>query len=193
MAVDAAAPAAEWGTLLRGDEAVRASSSVSKEFSVKHAVDGSADTCWTSAGCRAGSGVLPQPHHVSVKFKRRVEVHAVALQFQAGFVARECLVQVSEDGKDWRDVSPDPLRPRDSHDVQLLPLAAPVHTPRLRVVFSGFSDMFGRITLYAFDVQGVECSDGVDGGDGGGELAAAAAAADGGGGGGGAGGAAEAP
>jgi len=93
-----------------------------------------------------------------VEFKRRVVVHEICLQFQAGFSAEMCRVMLKKPADDgasgeWEDCE-ETLEPDDSLELQTFPLELPVDCVGLRLIFEDFCDFYGRITLYQMQAWG---------------------------------------
>jgi hypothetical protein len=116
-------------------------------------VEGS--SCWNSDASEEEKLFL-------VDFGRAVEIHELRLEFQAGFAAEVCGVQLlvrrrgpqgDNDDEEWTGV--DELEPKDTHELQSFILKCSVGTA-LKLIFDEFKDFYGRVTLYRIEVWGRE-------------------------------------
>lgn len=91
------------------------------------------------------------PQHISVLFDEPTTITAFGIQFQGGFVGKDCLV-VLEDST-GKKLQSEPFYPDDINAKQTFTLTKPVgNAVKLRVNFKGSTDFFGRIIVYNFEV-----------------------------------------
>ncbi|KAL5633269.1 hypothetical protein ACGC1H_003685 [Rhizoctonia solani] len=136
---------------------IKVSSTLDRSIGKKNLIDGSPETCWTSA---AG---LPQ--FVELIFSDVVTPKQLALTFQGGFVGTRCTVygilphdgEEPENGSKWQmivQIYPEDINRRQTF--RLTPSTDQIDlskgVSRLKVVFEESSDFFGRITLYNFEL-----------------------------------------
>ncbi|XP_052228234.1 nuclear receptor 2C2-associated protein-like isoform X2 [Dreissena polymorpha] len=118
-----------------------------KQFGKKHLVDELEETCWNSD---QGS-----PQWISVELESPTEVCEIDMQFQGGFVGRDCSLEGRlEPGTDW--VKLQDFYPQDKNGVQTFQLEAvrqKLHA--LKIVFNTSTDFFGRITIYKLCLRGL--------------------------------------
>lgn len=117
--------------------------------------------CWNSEGDDGGR------HWFRLDFQRSVRPTAVAVQFQAGFVAGrgrvECYHGSDGDGDDGRWVSAiddedDEVEWEDAHHMQTVALKHDRLPPctSLRLILEDGTDFYGRVILYQVRVWGRE-------------------------------------
>ncbi|KAH7335330.1 hypothetical protein B0J17DRAFT_669658 [Rhizoctonia solani] len=144
-------------SLIDSSTTIKVSSTLDKSVGKKNLIDGSPETCWTSA---AG---LPQS--VELVFPDAVAPKQLALTFQGGFVGTRCTVygilphedEHAEDRSKWKpivQIYPEDINRRQTFD--LTPSTNQIDLSkgilRLKVVFEESSDFFGRITLYNLEL-----------------------------------------
>ncbi|QRW17061.1 hypothetical protein RhiXN_05063 [Rhizoctonia solani] len=145
--------------LIDSSTTIKVSSTLDKSVGKKNLIDGSPETCWTSA---AG---LPQS--IELGFSDPVTPTQLALTFQGGFVGTRCAVygilhQDSQDASDalskWQPIAQ--IYPEDINRRQTFRLTPGTNqidlsqgVLRLRIVFEESSDFFGRITLYNLELS----------------------------------------
>ncbi|CAE6525961.1 hypothetical protein RSOLAG22IIIB_02800 [Rhizoctonia solani] len=144
-------------SLIDSSTTIKVSSTLDKSVGKKNLIDGSPETCWTSA---AG---LPQS--VELSFSDAVTPKQLALTFQGGFVGTRCTVygivshegEGGENGSKWKTIAqiyPEDINRRQTFD--LAPSANQIDLSkgvlRLKVIFEESSDFFGRITLYNLEL-----------------------------------------
>ncbi|CAB9504435.1 receptor 2C2-associated protein [Seminavis robusta] len=117
-------------------------------------------SCWYSDGNSSND----DPQWYLIQFGRPIQPTQLKLQFQAGFAAETCHIQIQQqssspttkDWESWQEVEPD-----DVHDVQSFPLtkedAKESTTKAIKLVFGDFTDFYGRIMIYRIEIWGVEC------------------------------------
>jgi len=110
-----------------------------KQFGKKFLFDGRNETCWNSD---QGS-----PQWVSLEFEQPVTVSSFALQFQGGFVGKECEVEVEGSTKVMD------FYPEDSNKIQTFYLKERMNNlKKIRIAFNSSTDFYGRITLYKLEL-----------------------------------------
>ncbi|CEL61868.1 Nuclear receptor 2C2-associated protein OS=Danio rerio GN=nr2c2ap PE=2 SV=1 [Rhizoctonia solani AG-1 IB] len=144
-------------SLIDSSTTIKVSSTLDKSVGKKNLIDGSPETCWTSA---AG---LPQT--IELVFSDPVTPTQLALTFQGGFVGTRCTVygilrqdiEDADDGSKWQSITQ--IYPEDINRRQTFGLAPGTSqidlskgVLRLRIVFEESSDFFGRITLYNLEL-----------------------------------------
>ncbi|CAE6482186.1 unnamed protein product [Rhizoctonia solani] len=144
-------------SLIDSSTTIKVSSTLDKSVGKKNLIDGSPETCWTSA---AG---LPQS--VELAFSDAVTPARLALTFQGGFVGTRCTVygitscsgEDAEEGSKWQAIAqiyPEDINRRQTFDLppstNQIDLSKGVL--RLKIVFEESSDFFGRITLYNLEL-----------------------------------------
>ena len=107
-----------------------------KSYGKQYLIDGSDETCWNS-----DSGDI---QWIDLKFSDSVSVAFIQLLFQGGFVGKEVIVFC-----DGAEVAR--IYPTDTNNVQQFELDGRV-TSRLKLLFNGSTDMFGRIVVYNVDI-----------------------------------------
>ncbi|ETI51974.1 hypothetical protein F441_04780 [Phytophthora nicotianae CJ01A1] len=105
-------------------------------------------SCWNSA---QGS-----PQQVQVLFNRVVNISALCIMFQGGFVGQDVQVHVKEAGGSvqWEEVDVD-VDPEDSNDLQEFPCKLQ-QVEAIALTFQRSTDFFGRVVIYRLQVQGIE-------------------------------------
>ncbi|CAE6402355.1 unnamed protein product [Rhizoctonia solani] len=144
-------------SLIDSSTTIKVSSTLDRSVGKKNLIDGSPETCWTSA---AG---LPQS--VELIFSDAVVPKQLALTFQGGFVGTRCTVygilphdsEGPENGSQWQKIVQ--IYPEDINRRQTFGLTPSTDqidlskgVLRLKVVFEESSDFFGRITVYNFEL-----------------------------------------
>jgi hypothetical protein len=129
----------------------RASSTLqknSKLYGPSNALDiANESSCWNSEGIEGAT------HHFELDFRRFVRPQEIRIQFQAGFIAETCSVQLFVDSS-FQAVAN--LEFEDVHAIQTeaLPPDAICETTKLRLAFDNFTDFYGRIIIYRVEVWG---------------------------------------
>lgn len=112
-------------------------------------------SCWNSDACQD-----EDQQFLHLEFGRPVQVASLKIEFQAGFIAEICHVQLKQASGDWIDV--EELEPVDNHDFQEFALNAngdnknDLTGTALKLVFEEFTDFYGRVTIYRLEVWGKE-------------------------------------
>jgi len=109
-----------------------------KQFGKKFLFDGRPETCWNSD---QGS-----PQWVALEFEQITPVSAICLQFQGGFVGKECFIETEGTNKILD------FFPEDSNKMQNFYLKEITSVKKIRIAFNSSSDFYGRITLYKLDI-----------------------------------------
>lgn len=150
---------------------VRASSVLQRNVKIygpMHALqtkDGS--TCWNSDSCHNDA----KQQSLVIDFQRPVLVNELRFQFQAGFTAETCHVQLLQTtavddshNHQWVDCWQD-LELEDSLELQTFVLTRTIRNgpqvevcvgSALKLTFEDFTDFYGRITVYRIEVWGKE-------------------------------------
>ncbi|RMX40769.1 hypothetical protein pdam_00021853, partial [Pocillopora damicornis] len=116
----------------------------SNQYGKKYMFDKNEDTCWNSD---QGS-----PQFVILEFPEEVCVKEVQIQFQGGFVGKECCL---EGGTLSSSLTPFfEFYPDDFNTLQTFPVTISRRMKVLKILFSSSTDLFGRITIYKLDVLG---------------------------------------
>ncbi|KAL4227992.1 Nuclear receptor 2C2-associated protein [Mactra antiquata] len=115
-----------------------------KQFGKKHLVDNDDDTCWNSD---QGS-----PQWISVDFENSLILDEFHIQFQGGFVGRDCWVEMkrSKDGE-WEKMFD--FYPKDINSLQIFKAennSEPISS--MKIIFNNSTDFFGRITIYRLEI-----------------------------------------
>lgn len=109
-----------------------------KQFGKHYMLDEQEDTCWNSD---QGS-----PQWIYLKFPKPLVVREIRLQFQGGFVGKECYIEIEEEKY--------PFYPEDNNAFQIFKFNQNNLTDTLKIIFNSSTDFFGRITVYKLDVIG---------------------------------------
>ena len=133
-----------------------------KMYGPSHALDSRSSACWNSEGLTSSSATTPH-HWFRLDFGRVVHLHAVAVQFQAGFVAQTGRIEAlmkdgSEESSPW-EILEDAAEWKDVHELQRLDLpatAVDLGVVALRLVLEDCTDFYGRVILYQVQVWGQE-------------------------------------
>lgn len=81
-----------------------------------------------------------------VEFETEVEVGSLEIQFQGGFVGKDCHI---EGGQDFRSLkSMAPFYPEDINSSQKFQLAEKIKAKTFKLLFERSTDFFGRIIIY---------------------------------------------
>lgn len=116
----------------------------SSQYGKKFMFDKNEDTCWNSD---QGS-----PQFVILEFSKDSQVKEIQIQFQGGFVGKECTV---EGGPSASCLTPFyEFYPDDSNTLQIFPISSSKRIKVLKIEFTSSTDLFGRIIVYKLDVLG---------------------------------------
>lgn len=114
-----------------------------QQYGKSYMFDSNDETCWCS-----DQGT---PQWVAVAFPSAVEVDCIQIQFQGGFVGKDCQIIVTKND-DMKDVTD--IYPEDVNTLQTFKLNSGKQCKKLTVNFSTSTDFFGRIIIYKFDILG---------------------------------------
>ncbi|XP_077989582.1 nuclear receptor 2C2-associated protein-like [Glandiceps talaboti] len=114
-----------------------------KQFGKKYMFDGCEETCWNSD---QGS-----PQWVLLNFPNPVKIEELQIQFQGGFVGKECCIDGFH-GDEFTRITE--FYPEDVNSLQRFPISSSAMVTKLKIVFNDSTDFFGRITIYKLDVIG---------------------------------------
>lgn len=90
------------------------------------------------------------PQWISLHLHKEETINTFHIQFQGGFVGRECHLEAgSEDGS--LEIV-EHFYPEDVNSLQMFKLKEPVSAKHLRFVFNGSTDFFGRIIIYKLEI-----------------------------------------
>ncbi|XP_070541754.1 nuclear receptor 2C2-associated protein-like [Ptychodera flava] len=116
-----------------------------KQFGKKYMFDGNEETCWNSD---QGS-----PQWVVLEFPYKVRIQELQIQFQGGFVGKECWIEGCCDSEDFTKIAD--FYPEDENSLQSFPVTADGIT-KMKIIFNNSTDFYGRITIYKLDVIGLQ-------------------------------------
>ena len=127
-----------------------------KQFGKKYLFDGQNETCWNSDQVNNNRVICSKfnslwfkgsPQWVSLEFEQQVSVSAFSLQFQGGFVGKECEVETEGSNRILE------FFPEDSNKFQTFHLKERVdRLKKIRFAFNSSSDFYGRITIYKLEL-----------------------------------------
>ncbi|KAL7746775.1 hypothetical protein RI367_007821 [Sorochytrium milnesiophthora] len=145
-----AAPPATTSLLTGPNVKLKVSSVLNKDtksYGKQHLIDGSTETCWNSDNA--------EQQFIVVDFGAQVQVSAVSMTFQGGFVSSECELQhwTGNDFALLQTIYPDDINAEQRFE--LTPQAGHTTLQRLRILFTRSTDFYGRITMYKLDILGV--------------------------------------
>ncbi|ELT96047.1 hypothetical protein CAPTEDRAFT_175075 [Capitella teleta] len=116
-----------------------------KQFGKKYMFDDDVETCWNS-----DSGL---PQYVILDFTEPVHVNELRIKFQGGFVGKDCQVQASNGESEFTHVTD--FYPEDINSLQVFKVNDfPKGSTKVKILFAGSTDFFGRITIYKLDLLG---------------------------------------
>ncbi|KAE8891957.1 hypothetical protein PF005_g9593 [Phytophthora fragariae] len=109
-------------------------------------------SCWNSA-----QGI---PQQVQVLLHRAVDVSALCVMFQGGFVGQDVQVHVRKagGGGGWEQVDV-VVDPEDANDLQEFPCKL-TQVEAVALTFQRSTDFYGRVVIYRLEVHGVEVETG---------------------------------
>lgn len=116
-----------------------------KEFGKKHLFDGCEETCWNSD---QGS-----PQFITITLNKVKTVNALKLQFQGGFVGKDCEITSITEKEDSLAAAVS-FYPQDKNSDQIIHLSKSLTGDKFKIIFSNSTDFFGRITLYKLELLG---------------------------------------
>lgn len=116
--------------------------------------DGSKETCWNS-----DQGKM---QHVTIDFKRNVEIHQIKIMFQGGFIGKKCSIlcippkqEGDESSQTKKLVKICDIYPKDNNELQVFNIDKK-EASILRIMFTEPSDFYGRVIIYELDIIGKE-------------------------------------
>ncbi|KAK2164483.1 hypothetical protein LSH36_63g10042 [Paralvinella palmiformis] len=118
-----------------------------KQFGKKHLIDDDDETCWNS-----DQGT---PQWIQVDFPGLVSLQEVHLQFQGGFVGKDCYIEGTLNGITSRLLE---FYPEDINSNQVFQISCSDRVSSIKIVFSSSTDFFGRIILYKLNMFGTKIS-----------------------------------
>ncbi|XP_072038005.1 nuclear receptor 2C2-associated protein-like [Amphiura filiformis] len=114
-----------------------------KQFGKKYMFDDNEETCWNSD---QGS-----PQWILLEFQSAVELQELQIQFQGGFVGKECWIEGSTtDANDLHKICD--IHPKDDNSLQSFDIPGGHTAKFMRLTFASSTDFYGRITIYKLDV-----------------------------------------
>ncbi|XP_008470758.1 nuclear receptor 2C2-associated protein [Diaphorina citri] len=108
-----------------------------KQYGKKFLLDGNDESCWSSD---QGS-----PQWIKLDFKQKFRVVQVELQFQGGFVGKDCHMKFDND-------KVVPFYPEDINTLQKFSVPESIEMGSLLLMFNASTDFFGRIVVYQLNV-----------------------------------------
>ncbi|XP_076322985.1 nuclear receptor 2C2-associated protein [Tachypleus tridentatus] len=135
-------------SLLQNVERIRVSSVLNrdvKQFGKQYMIDRNDDTCWNSD---QGS-----PQWICLNFSKPVKVEKLQLQFQGGFVGKDCWIEASVNKDDKFQKIQDVFL-EDTNMLQTFNLKQAVETSNMKIVFNTSTDFFGRVIVYKLEILG---------------------------------------
>ncbi|XP_025077495.1 nuclear receptor 2C2-associated protein-like isoform X2 [Pomacea canaliculata] len=115
-----------------------------KQFGKQHLFDEQEETCWNSD---QGS-----PQFIQVNLDQPAQVTEVQIQFQGGFVGKECQLEVKNTVDNKSKICN--FYPNDINSLQRFPVDCLPVADNLKIVFNTSTDLFGRVIVYKLDVIG---------------------------------------
>jgi Sad1 / UNC-like C-terminal len=115
-------------------------------------------SCWYSDGDSDSAANSIQQKSLVIDFKRTVRPHAVKIQFQAGFSAATCQLQIrqTKNQSGWERL--DDLELQDVHRLQSFSLQpTDKESDAIQLILDDFTDFYGRVMIYRLEVWGKEC------------------------------------
>lgn len=85
------------------------------------------------------------PQWITVGFRQDQEISSVHIQFQGGFVGKDCILEIHTSDNSALTV---PFYPEDINTLQVFSFE-PVKAKKVKVVFKNSTDFFGRIVIYS--------------------------------------------
>jgi len=114
-----------------------------KQFGKKYLFDGNDETCWNS-----DQGV---PQWVQFGFSTPRTISKVKLQFQGGFVGKQCVLEAVTGQSNDGDCKFE-FFPADVNSLQEFVCSSPITSQKFRLTFRSSTDFYGRIILYHFQI-----------------------------------------
>ncbi|XP_049788273.1 nuclear receptor 2C2-associated protein [Schistocerca cancellata] len=115
-----------------------------KLYGKKHIFDGNDETCWNSD---QGS-----PQWIEIEFPDVKNLSAFEIQFQGGFVGKDCQIEIVPGPESEKYV--EPFYPEDINSLQKFSLKSVTPAKVVKFVFNSSTDFFGRIVVYNLTLYG---------------------------------------
>ncbi|EZA62557.1 hypothetical protein DMN91_005648 [Ooceraea biroi] len=109
-----------------------------RSYGKNHMFDDSAETCWNSD---AGT-----PQWIVINFEEECTVSSFEIEFQGGFVGKDCHIEAGNDEKNTTIV--EAFNPEDRNNLQKFKLKDQIKAKSFKFVFNQSTDFFGRIIIY---------------------------------------------
>ncbi|XP_070163874.1 nuclear receptor 2C2-associated protein [Polyergus mexicanus] len=109
-----------------------------RSYGKKYMFDNSNETCWNSD---AGS-----PQWIIINFEEECNVSSFEIEFQGGFVGKDCHVEAGNDKKAMTIV--EVFYPEDANKLQRFNLKNQIKAKTFKFIFNKSTDFFGRIIIY---------------------------------------------
>ncbi|CAK9800504.1 Nuclear receptor 2C2-associated protein [Anthophora plagiata] len=107
-----------------------------KSYGKNYMFDNCPETCWNSD---AGT-----PQWIIINFEQEYEVSLFEIEFQGGFVGRDCHLEVGNKETNFYES----FYPEDTNAMQSFHLKNPIKAKTFKFVFNESTDFFGRIVIY---------------------------------------------
>ncbi|XP_032686298.1 nuclear receptor 2C2-associated protein [Odontomachus brunneus] len=107
-------------------------------YGKKHMFDNSTETCWNSD---AGT-----PQWIIINFKEECDLSNFEIEFQGGFVGKDCYLEAGSNEKDTTVV--EAFYPEDMNNLQRFNLVNKIKAKTFKFLFNQSTDFFGRIIIY---------------------------------------------
>lgn len=88
-----------------------------------------------------------RPQWLSLELYESVLLYGFNIQFQGGFVGENCTAEFKNSGD--LDFYTQSFYPEDVNLVQTFQLSKPVTCNRIKFIFDGSTDFFGRVIVYS--------------------------------------------
>merc|ERR1711894_39055 len=118
-----------------------------KTWGPRKMFDNDDETCWNS-----GEG---SPQWIRLKFEKPVTIDELRIQFQGGFVGKECHIETVSVAEETSTKVTD-FYPEDKNSLQIFSIEEKPTATQLKIVFKDSTDFYGRITIYKLDVLGTK-------------------------------------
>lgn len=89
------------------------------------------------------------PQWISVELKEPHKIAAFSIQFQGGFAGQNSRVEFTNEKN---EISSETFFPEDVNSIQQFPVSKVIFCKRIKFVFEGSTDFFGRIVVYSIDL-----------------------------------------
>jgi len=113
-----------------------------KQFGKKYLFDGVDETCWNSdQGC---------PQWIQFSFPSPTKLSKLSVQFQGGFVGKECILQELDSSEQPQQFE---FYPQDINSLQEFQCNPPLTSKGFKLIFKSSTDFYGRIILYHLKLE----------------------------------------